>query len=298
MATALALAFAAAVALRAVSLDGGTVSAFLSACQRFFLPDPTPSAVAVMVLGSLSLAVFVLGVRSLVRHLLMLRSFLRSRPCVDQFGVSGTTVRLIEYSDPQAFCAGYLRPRIYVSTGALERLSDDELAAVIAHEHHHQVRRDPLRILIVHVLGDALFFVPVLRRLRRRYAALAEIAADEAAVLTVGGAAPLASALLSFGEIGSAGVVVGIAPQRVDALFGETPRWELPLSLLLGGIVTIVGLAAFAAATAAATGPGALDGAALAMQGCMLAMTVGLSLLGAWLLLLCTRRLRGGITPR
>lgn len=286
------LALTAAVTLRAVALDGRTAGAFVSSCQRFFLPNPSASAVAVLVLGSFSLAVFILGSWSLARQLLTTRRFLRGLHWADELGIGGIGVRLLEDASPQAFCAGYLRPRVYVSTAALERLDDAELAAVIAHERHHQARRDPLRILIVQVLADALFFVPILRGLRRRYAAFAEIAADEAAVQTAGGAGALASALLAFGQTGSAAVVVGIAPQRVDSLFGETPRWELPVSLVVGGLVTLLGLGAFAVATAAATSPGSLSGAALAMQACMTAMTAAAIILGAWLLLLCTRRLR------
>ena len=40
-------------------------------------------------------------------------------------------------------------------TGALERLGEDELAAVVAHEAHHAARRDPLRILVARAIGDA-----------------------------------------------------------------------------------------------------------------------------------------------
>jgi hypothetical protein len=132
-----------------------------------------------------------------------------------------------------------------------------------------------------------------LRRLRRRYAALAELAADEAAVRAAGDRAPLASALLAFGETSNPAVVVGIAPERVDHLLGECPRWELPISLLLGGLVTIAALGAVALGTASATAPDTLSLATLVTQACMLAMTAAPIILGAWLLLICTRRLRG-----
>ena len=82
---------------------------------------------------------------------------------------------------------GLLRPRVYVSTGALERLGEAELAAVVAHEAHHAARRDPLRILVARAIGDAYS----LGALPRREQALAELAAD-AAVVRSRGAAPLA----------------------------------------------------------------------------------------------------------
>ena len=82
---------------------------------------------------------------------------------------------------------------------------------------------------MVRVLRDALFFLPVLRDAERRYAALAEVAADEAAVRSAG-AEPLASALLYFGE--QPGGAVGIAAERVDHLLGQPAKWRLRLAAM------------------------------------------------------------------
>ena len=128
----------------------------------------------------------------------------------------GREVLVIPGAQPLAFCAGLLRPRVYVSTGALERLGEAELAAVVAHEAHHAARRDPLRLLVARAIGDAYS----LGALPRREQALAELAADAAAV-RCRGVAPLASALLAFDP-------TAIAPERVDRLAGEAPRHEVP----------------------------------------------------------------------
>ena len=64
---------------------------------------------------------------------------------------------------------------MYISQGALELLSDDELEAVLAHENHHLHVRDPLRLACGRILSQALFFVPALRTLFSRYADLAEL---------------------------------------------------------------------------------------------------------------------------
>src|SRR5439155_1600125 len=86
----------------------------------------------------------------------------------------------------------------------------------------------PAIIAAARGLCDALFFLPVLRRLTERYCALAELSADEAAVSSLDGdAAPLASAMLTFGEAADP-AVVGIAPERVDHLLGRSPGWGLP----------------------------------------------------------------------
>ena len=55
-------------------------------------------------------------------------------------------VNVVNDSSPEAFCAGFLRPRVYVSRGAVELLTPDELRAVLQHEHHHWRMRDPLRL--------------------------------------------------------------------------------------------------------------------------------------------------------
>jgi len=147
---------------------------------------------------------------------------------------------------PQAFCAGYVRPAVYVSRGAVELLTDDELDAVLAHEHHHRRARDPLRIACGRILCQALFFVPAIRSLSDRYADLAELRADRAAVLaSEAGEAPLASALLAFDESAVPGVS-GISPERVDSLLGEPTRWCLPAWSLAG---SVSGPAALVAAT-------------------------------------------------
>jgi hypothetical protein len=151
-------------------------------------------------------------------------------------------VNVVADRRPQAFCAGYLRPAVYVSQRTVEVLTHAELGAVLAHEHHHRRVRDPLRLACVRILGDALFFIPALRRLSDRYADLAELSADRAAVRASGGERrALASALLAFDESSPPGVS-GISPERVDSLLGEPIGWRLPLGLLAASVGTLVAL--------------------------------------------------------
>ncbi|HWK28598.1 MAG TPA: M48 family metalloprotease [Solirubrobacter sp.] len=145
--------------------------------------------------------------------------------------IGGRTVWIVPTARPLAFCAGLLRPRVYVSEGALAALSPESLAAAVAHESHHACRRDPLRILIARAIGDAY----ALGALPRREQALAELAADDAAARS-GGRAPLAAALLAFEE-------GGIAPGRVDRLTGADGRSEVPGTAVVASAgVVIAGL--------------------------------------------------------
>ncbi|MGH2945807.1 MAG: M56 family metallopeptidase [Solirubrobacteraceae bacterium] len=283
----LSLLLAGAVAVRAVRFDTTSVASVLEACREL-VTVPSVSVTVVAAIGGLSLVVFGRATRSLARHMHARVRLMRGLRHIDELTIDGVTVRLLEHSRPQAFCAGFLRPRVYLSTGVLEQLDEGELRAVVAHERHHQARRDPLRILAAEVLADALFFAPMLRRLRERYGALAELAADEAAVRRSGGdAAPLASALLSFGTTEDPSVVVGIAPERVDHLLGRPPRWELPLSLVATGLVGIGASVSLALGTAAALDPGAVRLSALVLELCMAAMVMlpaaaAIWALGSW----------------
>jgi bla regulator protein blaR1 len=138
------------------------------------------------------------------------------------------TVNVIAGSRPEAFCAGYLRPTVYISQGALESLTTPELEAVLAHEQHHTLVRDPLRFAFGRILSQALFFVPVMGSLRDRDADLAELNADRAAVrASAGRQSPLASALLVFDASAPPGAS-GISSARVDSLLGEPDDWRIP----------------------------------------------------------------------
>jgi Peptidase family M48 len=178
-----------------------------------------------------------------------LRAVLRQRGAYRQFlaglEVAGRlsedpSVLVIADPRPQAFCAGYLRPRVYISQAALNILGDAELRAVLAHEHHHRRVRDPLRLACGRVLSQALFFLPALRALFVRYSDLAELNADGAAVRSgVGGRSALASALLAFEASGG-----GISPERVDSLLGQAVSWRCPRWLMSASFFALSSLTA------------------------------------------------------
>lgn len=284
-----ASALAVAVALRALQFHIPSPGALAAACRDFLMPEAGAGGILVMALAGLGLVAFLLGARSLYRQLRAHRRFMATLSPGGSRIVDGSSVTLFEGSVPHAFCAGFLRPRILMSRGAVERLPVAELAAVVAHERHHLERRDPLRMLAARVLRDALFFLPILRQLERRYAALAEIAADEAAVRRRS-PQTLAAALLAFGDSRAPAGAVGIAPERVDHLLGRPAGWELPLSLLLGSLVLLGGLVAGTAAADALVASSSLDPAMLLAQSCMLAM-VALVVAGTFLALVSSRRL-------
>ena len=206
------------------------------------------------------------------------------------------TVEVIAGSRPEAFCAGYLRPTVYISKGALESLTVAELEAVLAHEHHHTRARDPLRFAVGRILTQALFFVPVLRPLFGRDADLAELNADGAAVrASAGRQGPLASALLVFDASAPPGVS-GISSARVDSLLGEPVPWRLPVRLMAASLTSLSALSVLIwQVSALASVRATFNLPFLSSQPCV-AMMLALPLLGC--VAACRRRTRArSISP-
>jgi len=269
-----------AVAAGHLSLASPSLAALLEACQWLLVPDASAAGVLSLLLGMLAFAVLGRTLWSAVGQLHASRRALRALAVVEERTVKGQRVRVIDDPKPVAFCAGLLRPRIYVSTGTLATLSDLELDAVVAHERHHARLRDPLRILLARALADGLLFLPVLRPLSDRYAALAELAADRAAVrASRDDAAPLASALLSFEAAAPAGV--GIAPERVDHLTGARSPWLLPAALLAWALVAVTALIAVALGLQSQGAAAELNVPLLVAQSCMLVMVIAPLAVGA-----------------
>ncbi len=266
-----AVGLGAAIAAGRLSLAPPSLPALLEACQRALLPDAGVAGVLSLLLGVLAFAVLGRTLWSAAGQLRASRRVLRALRVVERRTIDGQPVTVIDGMRPVAFCAGLLRPRVYVSTGTLATLNDVELGAVIAHERHHARLRDPLRLFLARVIADGLFFVPALRPLSERYAALAELAADRAAVrASRDDAAPLASALLSFEAADPA--VVGIAPERVDHLMGERAPWQLPAALLAWALVAVTALVVVALRLQAMGGAVDLNVPLLVAQSCMVLM--------------------------
>lgn len=270
-----------------ISVGVPSIDALIAACQRLALPDVTVTSVVALTLGSGAFAVLLLGARSALRQMRATRRFVASLDVVGPAPDGPPRTFVFADAVPDAFCAGLLRPRIFVSSGALQTLGREELRAVLAHERHHARSRDPLRLLIARTLRDGLFFLPGMNELAERYAALAEVAADGAAVDANGGdRRSLAAALLAFDRASvSSPAVVGIAPERVDTLLGERPAWQLPLALIAAALVVLTSLGVVAVRVAEAAAHNPLSLPLFLASVCMFAMAVVPLVIGAMTLL-------------
>lgn len=241
---------------------------------RLSYPAANLAAVVIVFLAALGLAVTVIACLGAAREVV------RSRRFAGQLRALGLTPMgdawLFEDARPRAFCAGLLRPRVYVSTEAVARLDPQALEAVLAHERHHARRRDPLRLAVGHVLARALFFTPGLKELVRQQQDLAEMGADEMAI----GAAPenrsaLARAMLSFADDPGPGDAIGIDAARIDHLLGDAPRWRFPVLVWLAGVTVVALITAVGVLLGqVATGSATLAAPFLSNQPCILVLAM------------------------
>ena len=277
-------------ASKTIELSLGSMSDLASACRQA-IPAASASVLAALALAAIPAVVIARGALALIRELRAHRHVLASCEPTSPRIIRTTAVRVFEEEEPRAFCAGWLRPRIYISSGALARLSVNQLLAVHAHEEHHRRQRDPLRLLTGRVLAEALFFVPALRRAEGRRAAAAELRADDAA-LAVADRRALASALLIFGEHHSArpGSIVGVTPERVDHLLGRPAGIRIPWPQLAASVAAALGLTTAALLVAAMAPAVNVSLSALLAGSCMIAMTLGPAALVSGAMLLARRR--------
>ncbi len=273
-----------------LSLSSPSSAAVAAAC-RHWLPALSLGGWLLLVFMILTAVCVIRGLRRMAGDLSASRRYVGSLAVAEPRIVGGVRFQLIDDALPLAFCAGFLRPRIYVSCGTIEQLNSAELHAVLAHENHHCRRRDPLRILIGRALAAALFFVPILRSSSERFAALGELAADEAAVERAGSRRALASALIKFSDTAVA-PAARISPDRVDHLAGEgrATAWRLSPAAMSASLAALGTLAVTVVVLAQSASAAHMELPLLFAQSCMLAMTIGPALVAGWLGLRLHRR--------
>ncbi|MGQ9349586.1 M56 family metallopeptidase [Mycolicibacterium gilvum] len=126
---------------------------------------------------------------------------------------SRSSLRVLDVDEPLAYCLPGVRSRVVVSEGALKTLADNEMSAILEHEHAHLRARHDL-VLEMFTAVHAAF--PRLVRSGHAFNAvrlLIELLADDAAVRAEG-PTPLARALVACAS--------GRAPRGALAAGGPT----------------------------------------------------------------------------
>lgn len=117
-------------------------------------------------------------VLAVVRARSVIRSWRRFRRC------HSSAAEVIESEAMFAYTLPGPGGQVVVSSGLVRKLTPEELAVVLAHEHAHALHRHDRHVLIAD-LANAM--VPLVRPLQRRLVFVLERWADETAVATTGG---------------------------------------------------------------------------------------------------------------
>lgn len=203
-------------------------------------------------LGALWLGMAIVSgglVYGLVRNLsaiIKARRAIAGLPAVD----NGGSIVLIK--DPvirSAFTWGFMRPRIFFSTGLISSLTTEELRAVCLHETAHRRNADPLRFFFLRVIEDSFFYIPLIGHAAASLRSRSEFEADDYAAHRVGGLVT-ASALVKVSAFNARTVPAhasfagtGAPVSRIERLLnGETTRRRpsrrtLSLSLVMAAVL-------------------------------------------------------------
>ncbi|MGW4650776.1 M56 family metallopeptidase [Kitasatospora sp. NPDC004289] len=164
---------------------------------------------------------------------------------------------VLENVRPEAWSLPGPSSRLVVTTGALQQLTDRELAAVLSHERGHVRHRHHWLAQSAEALASGFPGVGVFSAFRDQVGELVELAADDRAARRHG----RVTTALALVEINSGRGVFGAAcppqqlaetPRRVDRLLAGEPRLPVHHRLRL----TVAALAAPAAAILLAAAPG------------------------------------------
>ncbi len=129
-------------------------------------------------------------------------------------------IECVRGGSPVAFCAGIVRPTVFISEAAVAGLSDAELLAVLHHEADHARRHEPLRRAARTAAAEVLMFLPIVGWWSQRQMTLSELRADVAAERIVGRSALAGALLVMTAPAIPLAAFVGHAELRARRLLG------------------------------------------------------------------------------
>lgn len=169
----------------------------------------------------------------------------RHREQLDLVGERSGHLRVIEAELPVAYCVpGFGQNRIVVSAGAQGVLSDDEFAAVLAHERSHLRARHDLVLEAFSALREAFPAWVSSGAAMREVQLLVEVIADRAAVRQ-SGSLPLGRALVALAEGRAPQAALGVGGSHLLArveLLGDDRPHRLQAFALLGAAVAVLSI--------------------------------------------------------
>ncbi|MEW6398271.1 MAG: M56 family metallopeptidase [Bacillota bacterium] len=163
------------------------------------------------------------------------RVALALRGVAEGMGMRPPAVMVVPRPVSQAFTAGILRPVVVLSRPLADRLDDEELEAVLAHELAHVRAGDHWKKWLAATLRDILLFTGFSPLVSRRLQAETEVMADAVSARVTGRPLALAAALLKSYRLGAAGGWWQLALDNFTPLTGAG-EVQRRAERLLGGL--------------------------------------------------------------
>lgn len=195
--------------LRVLPIVLSLVVIFAFILPAFVLFEPKNSGETIGLKLAVVIGIAIFGISAALFRIL--GSWWRTRRLMDEWMQNAEPIMLNEatfptyrllHPFPVFAVVGVLRPRLFIASQVLEKLDENELAAVLKHEIGHISALDNLKRLAMKLCADILV-VPIGRFLDQYWSEAAESAADEYAVSTGGRdtALNLAEALIKIARI-------------------------------------------------------------------------------------------------
>jgi Zn-dependent protease with chaperone function len=160
------------------------IAAFMIPSYLIYEPHATDESVS-WKLGTLAM-LSAIGVGFSIQR--GIRTWLATRSLLKNWLTTSTRIELetiniptyvLDHSFPIIAVVGALRPRLFIANHVLASLSEEELAAALAHEYGHLAARDNFKRSVMRVSRAALLLIPCGRSLDRAWSDASESAADE-----------------------------------------------------------------------------------------------------------------------
>ena len=141
------------------------------------------------------------GIRSWLATRSLLKQWLNASKQIHLDAITVPTF-VLQHKFPLIAVVGAIRPRLFIARHVLDSLSEEELAAAIAHEYGHLAAQDNFKRSVMRISRAALLIFPSGRWLDRAWSEASESAADEhAAQRSSQVALNLASALVRIARM-------------------------------------------------------------------------------------------------
>lgn len=115
-----------------------------------------------------------------------------------EYRLQNQNIIIVDHDQLMAFTLGFRRPLIVLSSALVRILDEHELEAVIEHETFHQKNYDSIKIFMLQIISQTLWFIPLTKWTYENYKITSELSADEYAIKQTGSELGLGSALLKL----------------------------------------------------------------------------------------------------